>query len=95
MKKIAVGVSTVALIVLFIDLKFLNPLLNRYVNGRTAEFPMIPAVIAALCAAAILIACLLVGINALVRRITCKKCPHCGAWSPKDADICSHCGKMM
>ena len=95
MKKIALSVSTVALIVLFVDMKFLNPLLNGYVNGRIAEFPMIPVMVAMLCAAAIIIVWLLVGIAAVVRRLTRKKCSHCGAWSPKDSDICSRCGKMI
>ena len=95
MKKIAVGVSTVALIVLFVDLKFLNPLLNGYVNGRTAEFPLIPVAIAVACVAVVAVVLLLVGFAAVVRRLTREKCSHCGAWSPKDADICPRCGKMM
>lgn len=95
MKKIALSVSTVALIVLFIDMKFLNPMLNRYVNGRVAEFPMIPAVIAVVCVALVAIVLLLVGVTAVVRRLTRKKCSHCGAWCPKDADICPDCGKMI
>lgn len=95
MKKIALGVSTVALIVLFIDLKFLNPLLNSYVNGRTAEFPLIPVAIAMVCVAVVAVHLLLAGFAAVVRRFTRKKCLHCGGWSPKDSDICSHCGKMM
>ena len=95
MKKISVGVSTVALIVLFIDLKFLNPLLNSYVNGRTAEFPLIPVAIAVACVAVVAVVLLLAGFAAVVRRITRKKCPHCGAWGQKDAEICPQCGKMM
>jgi len=95
MKKIALSVSTVALIILFIDLKFLNPLLNNYVNGRTADFPMVPAVIATVCAAVIVIMWLLVGVAAIMRRLTRKKCSHCGTWSQKDADICSRCGKII
>lgn len=95
MKKIAIGVSTVALIVLFIDLKFLNPLLSGYVHGRTAEFPLIPVAIAVACTAVVAAHLLLTGFTAVVRRLTRKKCVHCGGWSPKDADICPGCGKMI